>query len=166
MQSVWSDAGGGGGASLFGLDPFSGSGSGTGGASGGVGGGPTATTPTDPFTSDPFLEDPFGEKGNVGGEANPFATDSSDIFGSKGWSDSKVRQSCVCVCVWCVYRYLSHRFAYTLISLSALYRHPDRIPCRNNHHHTHTVCKKLSVPCGSIEHTQPTTHIMMGHALP
>ena len=99
MQSVWSGAGGG-GASLFGLDPFSGSG--TGGASGGVGGGPTATTPTDPFTSDPFLEDPFGEKGNVGGEANPFAADSSDIFGSKGWSDSKVRQSCVCVCVVCV----------------------------------------------------------------
>ena len=57
-----------------------------------MGGGPTATTPTaDPFASDPFMEDPFGTKGGGGGEEmNPFASDSTDVFGSKGWADSKV----------------------------------------------------------------------------
>ena len=86
-QSSWV-----GGASLFGTDPFSSGGGGGGsGTSGGVGGGPSAATPTDPFTSDPFMEDPFGTKGSGGGEdSNPFGTDTSDAFGTKGWSDSKV----------------------------------------------------------------------------
>ena len=83
--------GSGGGANLFGSDPFGASGGGS-GTSGGVGGGPTATTPTDPFASDPFMEDPFGPKGNEGEEdtSNPFAVDSGDVFGSKGWAESKV----------------------------------------------------------------------------
>ena len=87
-QSLWGS--GGAGANLFGSDPFS-SGGGSGGASGGVGGGPTATTPTDPFSSDPFMEDPFGTKGSGGGggeDMNPFASDSTDVFGSKGWANS------------------------------------------------------------------------------
>ena len=81
---------------MFGSDPFSGSGStcGTGGTSGGRGGVQSAVTPSDPFTSDPFTEDPFGLKGNVAGEdANPFGSGMSDVFGSKGWVDSKV---CIC----------------------------------------------------------------------
>ena len=87
-QSPW---GTGAGANLFGSDLFSGTGGGSSGTSGGVGSGQTVTTPTDPFSSDPFADDPFGMKGSGGGEEiNPFSSDSTDVFGSKGWADSKV----------------------------------------------------------------------------